>query len=336
MRGTPARRLTLATQSYRTRKPFIIARGSKTSADQIIVTIEEDGHKGLGACVPYPRYDETLGSVSNDIKLIQSDIENGLTIEELQRIMKPGAARNAVDCALWDLHTKITCTPIWELAGLEKPTARITAATLSVASPDIVNMNARDLTDRPLLKLKLAGDELDFARIEAAMQGAPDAQFILDANEALDRETLTSLTRKIDLSRIALIEQPVPTNHDEQLTGNPNKNLLCADESFHTKEDIVRLSPYYGAINIKLDKTGGFSEALATAKQAREFGVTIMIGCMLGSSLAMAPAFILAGHADYLDLDGPLLLAEDDENGFEFSGSLMRPSKIWGMPNISS
>lgn len=325
-----SRRLTFTTRRYATHKPFVIARGSKSQADQIIVSISDNAYTGIGACVPYPRYDESIESVSDAIQTITPDIDNGLDINALQNLMPPGAARNAVDCALWDLHCKISGQPIWKLAGLNEPVPRETAVTLSVGSPNDVAAEAKKLTKFPLLKLKLAGDDIDQDRITAAFSNAPSSQFILDANEGLDINSLNTLLHSINIEQIALIEQPVAVGEDETLSDCPYKALLCADESFHTQTDIEKLAPYYGAINIKLDKAGGFTQALESAKTAHNQGLTVMLGCMLGSSLAMAPAFMLSEFARYIDLDGPLLLAQDDDHGFTFEGSVMHPASIWG------
>ncbi len=319
-------------RSYRTKKPFIIARGEKSQADQIIVTLSKGHHHGIGTCVPYPRYGETIQSVCGQIEAVKHILESGIDIEALQSLMPAGAARNAVDCALWDLQAKLSATPVWALCGLPEPKNQITATTLSIATPNKMGAQAYELRGAPLLKLKLAGDQQDLARIIQTHKNAPKAKLILDANEALSRTQLDQLMDNIPIQAIALIEQPVKSEADETLQLYPHKNLLCADESFHVADDISTLTAFYGAINIKLDKSGGLTEALKSARLAKTQGLNLMIGCMLGSSLAMAPAFLLAPLAQIIDLDGPLLLAEDDADGFTFDATIMKPSQLWGYP----
>lgn len=317
---------------YKITRPFTIARGTKNTAEQIIVTLKQGDHIGHGACVPYRHNGETLESVAQQIETLRGDIENGLSIEDLQPRLPAGSARNALDCALWDLKSRELGQPIWKLANIDAPTPRITATTLSVTSPAEVGEQAQQLSAAPLLKLKLAGDDIDIMRIEAAIKNAPNAKYILDANESLTRKKLDALISNLDLDAISLIEQPVAAGRDEELSDFKEKHILCADESFHLAEDTAYLSKFYGAVNIKLDKTGGFTGALEAVKTAQRHNMTIMLGCMLGSSLAMAPAFLLAPFAQILDLDGPILLAQDDENGFTFDGSLMNPASLWGHP----
>jgi len=343
------RRLDFRLQSYATKVPFTIARGTKTKAEQIIVSITEEvcaskacADKtvaqvvcGYGACVPYPRNGESIESVIAQIQNIKPEIENGLDIEGLQSFMPPGAARNAIDCALWDLNSHLAGKPVWMLNNILPPKPRITATTVSILTPDETYKHVKKLIGYPLLKLKLAGDALDVQRVKAAIAAASlhtgdNVKFILDANESLERQSLDLLYNEIDPHVIAMIEQPVAAGEDEVLQGVEGRGLLCADESIHTNDDIAKLAPYYGIINIKLDKSGGFSGALSAARCAKDAGLKIM----LGSSLAMAPAFLLESFADYLDLDGPILLAEDDDGGFEVDGALMYPNALWGTGGV--
>ena len=317
-------------KSYRTLKPFVIARGQKTSAEQIEVTIREGSHCGRGACVPYKRYGETLDSVMSEITDIKQALAAGLDRDELQEKMPAGAARNAVDCALWDLESAQTGKSVCELADLLSPAPKVTAITVSVGTPNEVLSAARAVATAPLIKLKLGGDGADNQRFDAALRGAPNSKFILDGNEALTIEQLDSLLAQGPIEKIALIEQPFAADHDDPLDSHAHHNILCADESFHTIETIDTVAKRYGVINIKLDKTGGLTEAIAIQRHAKQHGLKTMIGCMLGSSLAMAPAFLLAADAHWIDLDGPLLLAEDDEPAFQYENYAMHPSPLWG------
>ena len=332
-------KVTITRQRFATRVPFVISRGTKTHADQILVELEHRGHVGLGASVPYGRYGETLDSVETQVKDIIPTIEGQMSIEDcltgLQNWLPAGSARNAVDCALWDLLAQASKKPVWDWLDIDSPSSRYTALTLSIDTPEIMADTA-SAYGSPLLKLKIAGDQQDVGRIQSVLSACPDAQLILDANEALDLPALNTLLEQIDNNSIALIEQPVPQGQDELLKNHPHRDKLCADESFHTKEDIASLAPFYGATNIKLDKTGGLSEAILAIRKAKQEGLKVMLGCMLGSSRAMAPAFMLESLADYLDLDGPALLVEDDADGFTIKQGIMHPVRLWGFPRESA
>lgn len=321
--------LSISTRTYRTHKPFRIARGEKSVAEQVIVEIDDGTHKGRGACVPYGRYGETLDGVIADIERVRSMIEEGAPYDTLRSYLK-GAALNAVDCALVDLHANQTRAPIWEIFDFPAPTAKPTAITISVDDPAEMGKEAVRLNKYPLLKVKIAGDPLDGERIACIHGAHPDAMLIIDANESLTRASLDKLSQTLPWERIALIEQPLPADHDDALRGYHWRSHLCADESFHGELDLPKIAELYGAVNIKLDKAGGFTGALHLAKQAKARGLHLMLGCMLGSSLAMAPAFMLNGFADYLDLDGPILLKDDDTDGFTFTHGLMNPCALWG------
>ncbi|MDO8288947.1 MAG: dipeptide epimerase [Parvibaculum sp.] len=311
---------------------FTISRGSKTEAEVIVVTIRDGEHIGRGECVPYGRYGETVKDVAASIKGLSKQLAEGLSREELQRAMARGAGRNAIDCALWDLEAKITGTPAWQLAGLRAPQPCATAYTLSLDTPDIMREAARINAHRPLLKLKLGGTGDDIARVAAVRQGAPDATLIVDANEGWNAKTVLPMAHELAKFGVALIEQPLPVKDDEALRGLETPIPFCADESAHGLEGMTRLVGLYQYINIKLDKTGGLTEALSVMRCAKRRNLKIMVGCMVATSLAMAPAMLIAQDAEFIDLDGPLLLAKDREHGIRFNGSMMSPPEpeLWG------
>ncbi len=310
---------------------FTIARGAKTEAVVVVVEITTDAAHGRGEAVPYARYGETPESVCAEINAIKRQLEQNPSRELLSRILPAGAARNAVDCALWDYAAKTSGQRVWEIAGLAAPVAVETAYTISLASPDVMFEKAQSASFRPLLKIKL-GTPDDLPRLHAVRAGAPDAKIIVDANEGWSLPDLEKLMPQLVASGVALIEQPLKSDSDSLLRGFQSPIPLCADESAHTSHDISRLTPLYQAVNIKLDKTGGLTEAIAMKAAARTAGLDIMIGCMVGTSLAMAPALLLAGAARYIDLDGPLLLAKDRPEGLKFEASLVHPPSrlLWG------
>jgi L-alanine-DL-glutamate epimerase-like enolase superfamily enzyme len=249
----------------------------------------------------------------------------------LQLALPPGAARNAADCALWDLEAKRAGAAAWVLAGLAEPRACLTAYTISLGAPDAMKRAAEAASSRPLLKLKL-GAEDPVACVAAVREGAPAPRLIADANEGWSVSQLKDIAPELARLGVELIEQPVPAGEDEGLNGYVCPLLLCADESFHVAEDIPALAGRYGAVNVKLDKSGGLTEAIRAARAAEDAGLKIMVGCMVASSLAMAPAFLLSPMAAYVDLDGPLLLKDDRAGGFRFDGSIMHPAGpgLWG------
>ena len=311
---------------------FTISRGSKTEAQVITVTIRDGEHVGRGECVPYGRYGETVKDVATSIKANAKALAEGMTRDELQRAMTRGAGRNAIDCALWDLEAKIAGEPAWRLAGLKAPQPRATAYTLSLGTPDEMRAAARAQADRPLLKLKLGGTGDDIARVAAVRDGAPNATLIVDANEGWSAENVLSNAHALANYGVALIEQPLPVKDDEALRGLATPIPFCADESAHGLEGMTRLVGLYDYINIKLDKTGGLTEALSVLRCARRRKLKVMVGCMVATSLAMAPAMLIAQDAEFVDLDGPLLLAKDREHGIKFDGSMMTPPEreLWG------
>ncbi|MEQ9643128.1 MAG: L-Ala-D/L-Glu epimerase [Alphaproteobacteria bacterium] len=314
------------------RGTFTISRGSKTEAHVVVVTLRDGDTVGRGECLPYPRYDETIASVMTELEAARAAIEAGIDREGLLQYMPAGAARNAVDCALWDLEAKQTGKRAWELAGLPEPYGVTTAYTLSLAPPARMAEAARESADKALLKLKLAGDDLDVERVAAVRQAAPQAALIVDANEGWAAADTADLLKEMARLGVALVEQPLPADDDAALADIERAVPVCADESCHTRDKLDLLVARYDAINIKLDKTGGLTEALALARAARESGLTRMVGCMLATSLSMAPALLLAPGAAFVDLDGPLLLARDRAAGLSYQGSLIGSlePELWG------
>ena len=309
---------------------FTISRGTKTEAAVITCTITAAGHFGRGECVPYARYGETLEGVLSDIQAIAPAIAEGLTRADLQTAMKPGAARNAVDCALWDLEAKSARTSVAALLSLA-PRPLVTAYTLSLGEPEAMAVKAAENAARPLLKVKV-GTGNDIARIRAVTSAAPNSAIILDANEGWPEDVLAEHMAVSAECGIKLIEQPLPAGRDAALASIRRLVPVCADESVHTGGDLAALAERYDAINIKLDKTGGLTEALAMKQAAEKLGFRIMVGCMVGSSLAMAPALLVAQGADFVDLDGPLLLAKDRDPALTYKGSTVFPPQaaLWG------
>ncbi|QEW29174.1 L-Ala-D/L-Glu epimerase [Roseovarius indicus] len=306
---------------------FTISRGSRTEAQVLTVRITQDGVTGWGECVPYARYDETLDSVTAEIEGLPVEIDR----EALYDLLPAGAARNAVDCALWDLEAKQAGVRAWELAGLTAPGPEITAYTLSLDEPEKMQAQAAKNAHRPLLKIKL-GTPDDMPRLEAVRAGAPKSKIIVDANEGWSAEVYADLAPHLVRLGVALVEQPVPAAEDDALLGMERPVPVCADESCHDRASLPGLKDKYDVINIKLDKTGGLTEALALRQAARAEGYDIMVGCMIGSSLAMAPAVLVAQGATVTDLDGPLLLAEDRDKPLTFDEAGVHPpsAALWG------
>jgi L-alanine-DL-glutamate epimerase-like enolase superfamily enzyme len=325
------RRLSLAVERFPTRGSFTISRSSVTAVDLVVATLERDGARGRGECRPYARYGETPASVLDEIEALRAVVEGGMTRAELQRALRPGAARNALDCALWDLEAKQSGRAVWQLAGLTRPGPVVTAFTLSLDSADAMAAAAAANRDRPLLKLKLAGPE-DLARVAAVHSAAPAATLIVDANEGWTLASFRAIAPRLQELGVALVEQPLPAAEDAALAGQSWPLPLCADESSHDRASLAALVGRYAYVNVKLDKTGGLTEALAMVAEARRLGFGIMVGCMVASSLAMAPALLLAQGADYVDLDGPLLLAHDRPEGLRYDGSTIDPpsAELWG------
>lgn len=320
-------KITVTPDVFKLAQVFTISRGSRTEAKVLTVQVEDGDHVGWGECVPYARYDETLESVTAEIEALP----NVFTREELQRLLPAGAARNAVDCALWDLEAKKAGKPVWELAGLDQPGPEITAYTLSLASPEEMQTQAAENAHRPLLKIKLGTPE-DMPRLEAVRAGAPEARIIIDANEGWSAEVYAELAPHLLRLGVELVEQPLPAGEDEALIGMERPVPVCADESAHDCASLPKLKGKYDVVNIKLDKTGGLTEALKLRDAALAEGYQVMVGCMVGSSLAMAPATLVAQGALVTDLDGPLLLAEDRPEPLTFDADGVHPPRpaLWG------
>ena len=328
-------RLKVDVESWPIAGAFTISRGSRTEARVVVATIEDGARRGRGECVPYPRYGETVEGIAATIESFASAIAGGASRAELFNLLQAGAARNALDCALWDLEAKASGKRAYELAGLPRPLAVTTAYTLSLGAPKAMEAAARSAAHRPLLKVKLGGDG-DAGRIAAVKRGAPNSTLIVDANEAWSEANFADNLEACRAAGVALIEQPLAAGRDGMLASISAENrggiLFCADESVHTADDLDAIGAGYQAINIKLDKAGGLTAALELKSEALARGLKIMIGCMVGTSLAMAPALLLSSDADFVDLDGPLLLAHDRDPGLAFKGSVIQPfgAELWG------
>jgi L-alanine-DL-glutamate epimerase-like enolase superfamily enzyme len=314
---------------------FAISRGAKTEAVVVVAAVSGGGFTGRGECVPYARYGESVESVTAAIEALRPRLAAGLTRKALQKAMPPGAARNALDCALWDLEAKQAGMPVHEIAGLPAPQALTTAFTISIGTPEIMAEAAARSASRALLKIKLGGSDEhggDPARIAAVRAAAPKAALIVDANEGWTAQNLPANLAACAKAGVVLVEQPLPEGKDEALARIIRPIPVCADESVHDRTSLAKLAGKYDAVNIKLDKTGGLTEALAMAQEARKAGFAIMAGCMVGTSLGMAPAVLLAQGARFVDLDGPLLLAKDRDHGLRYEDSLVYPATppLWG------
>jgi L-alanine-DL-glutamate epimerase-like enolase superfamily enzyme len=306
---------------------FVISRGAKTEAVVVVAEIAGGGHTGRGECVPYARYGETVDSVVAQIEAAELDGDR----EALRRSLPPGAARNALDCALWDLAARQSGVPAATTAGIGALRPVTTAYTLSLGDPESMAEAARRASARPLLKLKLGG-EGDPARLRAVRAAAPQSRLVVDANEAWSEADFAENMRACAEAGVLLVEQPLPAGADAMLRHVPHDVPICADESVHVTADLDALAGKYDAVNVKLDKAGGLTEALELTREAKRRGLQVMVGCMVGTSLAMAPALLLAQSADLVDLDGPLLLARDREPGLLYSGGTEEPSRaaLWG------
>ncbi|KFI34022.1 mandelate racemase [Haematobacter missouriensis] len=320
-------KLTVTPDTFRLAEVFTISRGSRTEAKVLTVTVEKDGITGRGECVPYARYGESLESVTRQIEGLALPVSR----TELQAMLPPGAARNAVDCALWDWEAKHAGRRVWDMAGLPRPEPMITAFTLSLDTPERMEAAARRNAFRPLLKIKL-GTADDMGRLEAVRRGAPEARIIVDANEGWTADVYRDLAPHFVRLGVALVEQPLPAGADEMLAEMARPLPVCADESCHDRHSLDDIAGKYDLVNIKLDKTGGLTEALALRDAAHAAGYGIMVGCMVGSSLAMAPAVLVAQGAAVVDLDGPLLLAEDRASPLLYDATGVHPSdaELWG------
>jgi L-Ala-D/L-Glu epimerase len=320
-------RRTVTRDRFAFARAFTISRGSRTHADVLAVTLQDGGGVGRGECVPYARYGESLDRVSEQIQSFGPHC----TRASLRDSLPAGAARNALDCALWDLEAKRTGTPVWRLAGLPEPGPQVTAFTLSLEAPEVMRAEAARHAHRPLLKIKLGG-EGDMARLEAVRAGAPRSRIVVDANEGWSAEEYAALAPALVRLGVEMVEQPLPAGADDALAEIARPLPVCADESCHDRASLPALRGKYDMVNIKLDKTGGLTEALALREAAGAEGYAIMVGCMVASSLAMAPAVLVAQGAAVTDLDGPLLLAEDRTPALTYDerGVHPAPPELWG------
>jgi L-alanine-DL-glutamate epimerase-like enolase superfamily enzyme len=311
---------------------FAISRGSKTEAVVVVAELSDGTHRGRGESVPYARYGETPDGIVATIETLRPALRQGLDRTALQRALGPGAARNALDCAYWDVNARQTGRRAYELAAIPGPVPLTTAYTISLASAVEMAAAAERAAWRPLLKVKLGGGDDDGKRIAAVRRAAPRADIIVDANEGWNADNFEENFAACADAGVTLIEQPLPEGRDEVLMRIKRPIPVCADESVHDRASLGALAGKYDAVNIKLDKAGGLTEALALAAEAERRGFAIMVGCMVATSLAMAPAMLVAEHARYVDLDGPLLLAKDRACGLRYDGSLVYPSEsaLWG------
>ncbi|MBJ3786060.1 N-acetyl-D-Glu racemase DgcA [Devosia sediminis] len=324
-------RLSAAIEAFPIAGHFTIARGSKTEAVVVSVALERDGAVGRGECTPYGRYGETPETTLAAIEALGPAIARGMTRLELQQALPPGAARNALDCAFWDLEAKLAGRTVADLAGVTLAEKIETAFTISLGSPDAMAEAAAKAAHLPLLKIKL-GAPGDAERLGAVRAAAPDTRLVVDANEGWHVDDLGVLLDVCRHCGVELVEQPLPSGNDAALADIKHLVPICADESVHALDGLERLVGRYDAVNIKLDKTGGLTEALAVAKRADELGLSIMVGCMVSTSLSMFPARLLASRARWVDLDGPLLLAADRDGGLVYRGGLIETgaSPLWG------
>ncbi|MEX0696377.1 MAG: N-acetyl-D-Glu racemase DgcA [Dongiaceae bacterium] len=325
------RQLRIVAETWPLAGRFAISRGSRTAADVVVVELAEGAAVGHGECMPYGRYGETVPGVVERIEALRGELERGLERADLQAALPAGAARNAIDCALWDLEAKRSGVPAWQRAGLAPLHAVTTAYTLGLDGVEAMAAAARVQAHRPLLKLKLAGPG-DLERVRAVRENAPRSRLIVDANEAWTPALFAELSPRLRELGVELIEQPLPAGADDALADIARPVPVCADESCHVAADLPLLVGKYDAVNIKLDKTGGLTEALRLAADAEARGFAAMVGCMVATSLAMAPALLVAQEARWVDLDGPLLLARDRDPGLRYEDSLVQPPApaLWG------
>ena len=309
---------------------FRISRGSRTEARVVVVTLSDGERSGRGEGVPIKRYNQSIASVLAQIESVKSVPR--LDRDELQRLLAPGAARNALDCALWDWEAKISGRRAWDLAEIPIADYVETSFTISLNTPEKMAADAATVADLPILKLKLGGDNVDLQRVEAVRKTALNARLLIDANEAWSPDHYRKIVPVLKELGVELIEQPFPADADEVLKALDRPIPVCADESCHTTADLPRLKNRYEVINVKLDKTGGLTEALHLCKRARESGFKLLIGCMVGTSLSMAPARLLASTAKWIDLDGPLLLARDCDHALPYDNGRIGipPRELWG------
>jgi len=331
MTSSPSPKLSARIERWPIAGAFAISRGAKTEAVTVVVEISLRGHAGRGECVPYARYGETPEATLAAILSLQDKPRGRLNRQALQTALPAGAARNAVDCALLDLEAKTSGQRAWELLGRPAPRACTTAFTISLGTPEAMAAATAKAAHRPLLKIKLGGDG-DGERIAAVRKEAPESELIVDANEAWTAANLEQNLAACAAVGVTLVEQPLPAGQDEALARIRRPLVVCADESVHDRASLQGLRERYDAVNIKLDKSGGLTEALALVDAAQALGFEIMVGCMVATSLSMAPAMLLTAQARFVDLDGPLLLAQDRDGGLRYEGSTVYPpdAALWG------
>ncbi len=326
------RTLSVRPEHWPLNTPFRISRGVKTAADVVAVTLVQDEHVGRGEGVPYARYGETLETVLAQIDALDDALARGLTRQELPERLGPGAARNAIDCALWDLEARLSGRSVAEALGQPPLDPLVSALTVSLDTPQAMGEAVARMAGATLIKVKV-DKNAPAACLAAVRAAAPDAALIVDPNESWTLETLAALQPVLADLRVALIEQPLPAGEDAALAGFQSCAPICADESCHVSEDLAGLKDRYQVVNIKLDKSGGLTEALDLLIQARSMGFGVMVGCMVSSSMSIAPAFHLARHADFVDLDGPIWLANDYPGGAVQRGAVLTPPEgLWGVP----
>lgn len=324
-------KLTVTHESWAIAGNFTISRGSRTTSEVVVAVISDGDFRGRGECVPYARYHETVEGVMATLQALKGEVAKGLTRERLETLLPAGAARAALDCALWDYEAKRAGQPVWKLAGLPEPKPLITAYTISLDTPETMAQKALESRAYPLLKLKLGGAG-DVERVAAVRAAVPAARLIIDANEAWTPDQVRLFTPELDRLGVELIEQPLPANADDALIDINSPVSICADESCHDAASLAHIVDRYDMINIKLNKTGGLTEGIRLMRAAQAANIGIMIGCMVGTSLAMAPAALLGSAASVIDLDGPLLLKQDRVPGIHYDHALMYPPEpeLWG------
>lgn len=323
--------LSVQAETWPLARTFTISHGSRTEAKVVVVELAEGGFRGRGEGVPVPRYGLDADAVASQIESQRSALEAGLTREELQERLAPGPARCALDCAFWDLEAKRSARPAWDLAGLDAPLSVVTAMTLSIDTPENMGRAAAEAAHYPLLKIKLDGEAV-LERVAAVRAAAPEARLVVDANEAWTPESLPEILPRLAELGVKMIEQPLPADADKALAKLNRSVPICADESCHDSASIDGLEERYDMVNIKLDKTGGLTEALKLKAAAEARGLGLMVGCMIGTSLSMAPALLVAQGATVVDLDGPLWLQEDRGEGLAIDNGLVHPptAALWG------
>ncbi|HZP76342.1 MAG TPA: N-acetyl-D-Glu racemase DgcA [Pseudolabrys sp.] len=328
---SPPLSLKVAVERWPIAGSFTISRGAKTEAVVVTAEVSDGAARGQGECVPYPRYGESPEGVAAAIEAMAPALKDGLTRDALQGAMPAGAARNALDCALWDYAAKCSGRRVHELAGLPPPQPLVTAYTISLGEPAAMAKAATQAADRALLKVKL-GAPGDGERIAAVRRAAPKATLVVDANEGWTADNLAENIAACARAGVQLIEQPLPASADDALANIARPIPICADESVHDRASLTALVGRYDAVNIKLDKTGGLTEALAMRADAERLGFAVMVGCMVATSLSMAPALLVAQGTQFADLDGPLLLVRDREGGLRYAGSMVELTSfaLWG------